>query len=181
MEKFVPASSHKLSEISLITNTDGIHSESILLGYIAEEPFVVLSAWINKYIISGYKKVLYPVGYCTFEYTIFIKDIGSRYSPANIIKHCYSDISSFESLNPQLELALLDSDGKKNEQFTLLSGILEDNEEIQKAIDYQDAVTATININSVLSILKNHDYGVDEQADYLMAYILKSAIEKIYD
>ena len=83
---------HKLTEISITINTDGIHSENALVGYIAEDPFVVLCAWIDKYIISFYNQKIYPVGYCSFKYTIKIKDIGSIYEPSNISKSYYRDI-----------------------------------------------------------------------------------------
>ena len=64
MESYTVCDFHKLTEVSLITNEDGIHTKETVIGYVAEEPFVVLTAWINKYIISAYNDKLYPIGYC---------------------------------------------------------------------------------------------------------------------
>ena len=117
---------HKLTQISIVENTDGIHNEDTIIGYIAEDPFVVLSAWINKYLISYYNEKLYPVGYCSFKYTIKIKDVGSMYEPRNIMNNTsyFRDIDSFENMNNIIKIAML-TQKEKDEYFSLLSLILE--------------------------------------------------------
>lgn len=179
---------HKLTEISITINTDGIHSENALVGYIAEDPFVVLCAWIDKYIISFYNQKIYPVGYCSFKYTIKIKDIGSIYEPSNISKSYYRDIESFEDLNEITKVALLTKDDK-DEYYRLLQSSLDSIPDLQKAIDCQDIINSIYNtyqddterIKYVLDLAKNHIYGKDYKLDLLMAYIIKASIEKTYE
>lgn len=179
---------HRLTEVSITINTDGIHSENALVGYIAEDPFVVLCAWIDKYIISFYNQQMYPVGFCSFKYTIKIKDIGSIYEPSNIPKSYYRDIDSFEELNKVIEVALLSKDDKE-EYYRLLQSSLQSMPDIQKAIDNQDIIKSIYDtyeddndrVQHILDATKNHIYGKDYKMDLLMAYVTKRAIEKSYE
>ena len=188
MEIFKGINIHHLTEVSIITNTDGIHSKEEVVGYIAEEPFVVLTAWINKYLISSYNERLYPVGFCSFSYTIGLKDIGSRYHPSNLTKHYFSDLSSFESMVCSIKVAEL-YDSNKDEQFRLLSSILENRPDIQKAIDCQSYIDALNDkddlkqdyIVKIMDTLKSIDFGIDPDLDCLASYIFKQAIENIND
>lgn len=180
---------HRLTEISIITNTDGIHSSDTIVGYIAEDPFVVLCSWIDKYIISFYNQKIYPVGHCSFEYTVKIKDIGSIYEPANISKFHYRDIESFENLNGIMHLAIL-TEQDKEEYYRLLKSSLDSIPDIQKAIDNQDIINSIYNtykgnnerIKCILDLAKTTNvYGKDYKIDLLIAYAIKVSIEKSYE
>lgn len=180
---------HKLTEISVTINTDGIHSEDALVGYIAEDPFVVLCTWIDRYIISYYNQKIYPVGYCSFPYTIKIKDIGSIYEPSNLgSKVYYRDIESFENMNRIMNTVIL-TNKDRDEYYRLLSASLESIPDLQKAIDSQDIVKSIYGsykddndrVQNMLGILRDHTYGKDYKMDLLMSYIAKRSIEKSYE
>ena len=188
MESYTVCDFHKLTEVSLITNEDGIHTKETVIGYVAEEPFVVLTAWINKYIISAYNDKLYPIGYCSFKHTIGLRDAGSVYSPRNLIKHYFCDLSSFESMNPAIELAALD-EYSEDEQLKLLSSILQGRPDVQKAIDCQTYIDALNDkddckqdyIVKIMDTLKDIKFGLDPEMDFLAAYVMKRAVENIND
>lgn len=180
---------HKLTAISVTINTDGIHSEDALVGYIAEDPFVVLCTWVDRYIISYYNQKIYPVGYCSFPYTIKIKDIGSIYEPSNLgSKVYYRDIESFENMNRIMNTVILTNENR-DEYYRLLSASLESIPDLQKAIDSQDIVKSIYGsykddndrVQNMLGILRDHTYGEDYKMDLLMSYVAKRSIEKSYE
>lgn len=147
---------HNLTEVSLISNTDGIHTDKTIIGYVVEEPFVVLTAFITKYFVSEYNETLYPMGYCRYKYSIGIKSLGNCYHPSNFAKPTYSHLTSFESINSSIfDLASLDNNKKHiSEYFDMLKTIKTNNPTIQKAIDCVDIINT--------AIITKDDLGPDE-------------------
>ena len=87
---------HDLTEITLRENYDGIHVREQVIGYIAEEPFCVLTELLCQYYVSLYDIVeIFPAGFFPGEYTIGIRNVGSKYSLDNFVKHPYYEISRF--------------------------------------------------------------------------------------
>lgn len=87
---------HDLTEITLRENYDGIHVRETVIGYIAEEPFCVLTELLCRYYVSQYDIVeVFPVGFFRGNYTIGIRNVGSKYSLDNFVKHPYYEVSRF--------------------------------------------------------------------------------------
>lgn len=137
---------HRLTLVRLVENKDGIHKQVKDIGFIAEEPFVVLSIFLNKYFVQSYCGVeLYPIGYCSFSYAIEIEDVGDRYIPRNMCKPAFHDIVSFERLNSDMMLlAYMNKETDKDkyiEYINLLSGVKDTINDIQLAIDVQNIIS----------------------------------------
>ena len=87
---------HDLTEITLRENYDGIHVKETVIGYIAEEPFCVLTELLCRYYVSQYDIVeVFPVGFFPGNYTIGIRNVGNKYLLDNFVKHPYYEVSRF--------------------------------------------------------------------------------------
>ena len=103
---------HDLTEITLRENYDGIHVKETVIGYIAEEPFCVLTELLSQYYISQYDLVeIFPAGFFSGKYTIGIRNIGSKYSLDNFTKHPYYEVCRFlKYKKDSISLAEIDTD-----------------------------------------------------------------------
>lgn len=188
---------HRLTLVRLVENKDGIHKQVKEIGLIAEEPFVVLSVFLNKYFVQSYCGTeLYPIGYCSFKYTIEIEDIGNRYLPRNICKPAFHDIASFENLNEDMILlAHIDKDtniDKYREYINLLSGAKESISDLQLAIDTQNLVSITEmqiedpdlyrdNIRSVINDYWSDNYKIASLIRFIYQYSIDELNSYNYD
>lgn len=137
---------HKLTEVVLRHNYDGIHATDTIIGYIAEEPICVLSELILKYYVSKYSTHdIFPVGFFGWDYTLAINDAGYRYSLNNFVKHAYHDISEFiEHNKPYIELAEVDKDSNPdivNKYIDLINSSMSDDKiPVSQAIFYNGII-----------------------------------------
>lgn len=129
----------RLTEISLVHNIDGVHTESSVLGYVADEPFCVLSSLLTKYFICGYDKELYPMMMVSYKFALYIRDAGRRYTPNNTSKFQYHDVENLIIDSDTMYLAKVSTYGKEygNEYLNMLNQMRGNIIPIQKAIDCQ--------------------------------------------
>lgn len=162
-ELFIPPKlGHRLTEVSLVSTHYGTDRNIKVLGYIAEEPYVVLVELLSSYFVSGYYEELYPLYNTSLKHTLFIRDYGNRYEPFNFSKTQFHDLSTFQNITSDLRLARIISDPSDNnasektladakEYMDTLAIIRNNNPVIQKAIDQTD----------LLDIYKIHDDDTD--------------------
>ena len=134
---------HNLTEISLIENYDGIHSREIILGYVAEEPFCVLTEMLTKYYISRYnEEEIFPVGYFSSKYTLGIRNVGSRYELDNFTKHAYHDLCRFIKYKTRLKAAEVGIVEDIDNEYTnlLVHSSSNGNRDIELAIKYSEII-----------------------------------------
>ena len=161
-----------VTRVSLITNTDGIHTELDIIQYVTEDPIVVLTKLIGSHFVSQYnKKTLYPMSGVSFDYSLAIDYIGDYYDPATVkpsnILLSIDDLIKFnrDMINKALfkyednELNDMTEDHQVSirtaitEYFEVLSKIKDDNSDIQFAIDFYDV------LNGILC--KEEEYDAD--------------------
>lgn len=181
----------RLTSINLVENIDGIHKTVKNIGYVAEEPFVVLAVLLNKYFIQSYcGQELYPVGYCSFKYSLSIEDEGDRRRPRNLYKGAVHDITSFESLNEDLlMLACIDKlyyNPQYEEYLKLLSNSKDSIEDLQLAIDHQDIISSmkygadkTYKSN-IKDIVNKYGFGDDCRISSLVRFVYQYFVENYY-
>lgn len=134
-----------LTKITLITNTDGIHTTEELVGYVAEQDFCILCDMINRYYVSKYNDVeLFPANFFSGKYTIGIYNLGSRYNLDNFVKSFYPDMPRFLYNHNILELAEIDDEDidTVKEYVTFLNNRADEIESIKEAIEYSSAIKA---------------------------------------
>ena len=174
---------NKLTKVSMITNTDGVHTSEELIGYIAEDPFIVFTILINKYAISYYDERIYPMALCSFSNSLKIEDCGSIYSYNNIDKRYFNNIDSFISI----------------EEFTLFANILSNEDlkynhltiSLQKAIDLQDFADMKFewdqdyNINrvmrNIMTKISSFEFGQDYETDMMISYVIRQCLTAHWD
>jgi hypothetical protein len=174
----------RLTSINLVENTDGVHKSIKNIGYVAEEPFVVLSVLLNSYFIQSYcGNELYPVGYCSFKYSLSIEDEGDRRIPRNLCKCVFHDLKSFKDLNSDMfARAYIDAGYNKTqygEYITLLSKSKDSIDDLQVAINMQDAIQdSTLHgqdwksyISIIKSIIIKYGFCGDIRKESLARYI----------
>ena len=134
-----------LTKITLITNTDGVHTIEEVIGYVAEQDFCILSDMINQYYISKYNDIeLFPANFFSGKYTIGIYNLGSRYDLDNFVKSYYPDMPRFIYNHKILERAEIDNDDidMVKEYATFLNNRADEIESIKEAIEYSSAIKA---------------------------------------
>lgn len=134
-----------LTKITLITNTDGIHTTEELVGYVAEQDFCILCDMVNRYYVSKYNDVeLFPANFFSGKYTIGIYNLGSRYNLDNFVKSFYPDMPRFLYNHNILELAEIDDEDidTVKEYVTFLNNRADEIESIKEAIEYSSAIKA---------------------------------------
>lgn len=160
-----------LTGIYLVTNLDGVHKEKELIGYIDEDPFVVLHQLLSKYYVSGYgDDDLYPIFMAGYKYSILIKNEGDSYDYANINKPKVRDIEAFYHRYTKMNLAKI-SDEYSEEYLNLLSMATNSNPDLQEAIDLQDYKINLSEIDNL--VLKGNKLKL---ASYLLGTYLKSKL-----
>lgn len=150
----------RATEVVLNTNLDGIHCKKTVVGYINEDPFVVLTAWLNEYIISGYDDEFYPINYSSFKNTITLNTIEDRYSYANIIRHSICDLTEFERFYPEIRSCKLTEENDR-EQTMLLQSVINSFPVLGKAVQF----------HSIIDIIDNKDITKVSIATYLQSII----------
>jgi len=181
----------RLTSINLVENVDGIHKTVKNIGYVAEEPFVVLAVLLNKYFIQSYcGQELYPVGYCSFKYSISIEDEGDRRRPRNLYKGAIHDTTSFESLNEDLlMLACIDKlyyNPQYEEYLKLLSNSKDSIEDLQLAIDHQDIISSMkygvdkTYKSTIKDIVDKYGFGDDCRISSLVRFVYQYFVEIYY-
>lgn len=195
---------HRLTEVSLISTKYGTDRDIRILGYIAEDPYVVFVELFKKYFVSVYKEELYPLCNTQLKHTLSIKDVGNRYEPFNFSKAQFHDITSFTSLVSSLELAKIINDpndnkaskktlGDAEEYNQTLEIIKENNPIVKKAMD-QVSLLRIYRIegndpdaNGGIDYLKNrinliHKYSTDDyETMALLSHIMKMVVDISYD
>lgn len=130
---------NRLSGIYLVTNLDGTHTEKELIGYIDQHPFIVLHQLISGYYISGYSNdILYPAYLAPFKYSLYIKDEGYSYNYRNIDRVKIKDIEAFTDVYSDILDLCKVSDNNAEEYLNLLQMCLNNNKDLQSAIDLAD-------------------------------------------
>lgn len=181
----------RLTSINLVENVDGIHKTVKNIGYVAEEPFVVLAVLLNKYFIQSYcGQELYPVGYCSFKYSLSIEDEGDRRRPRNLYKGAIYDITSFESLNEDLlKRAFIDRlyyNPQYEEYLKLLSNSKDSIEDLQLAIDHQDIISSMkydadkTYKSTIKDIVDKYGFGDDCRISSLVRFVYQYFVENYY-
>lgn len=181
----------RLTSINLVENVDGIHKTVKNIGYVAEEPFVVLAVLLNKYFIQSYcGQELYPVGYCSFKYSLSIEDEGDRRRPRNLYKGAVHDATSFESLNEDLlMLACIDKlyyNPQYEEYLKLLSNSKDSIEDLQLAIDHQDIISSMkydadkTYKSTIKDIVDKYGFGDDCRISSLVRFVYQYFVEIYY-
>lgn len=181
----------RLTSINLVENVDGIHKTVKNIGYVAEEPFVVLAVLLNKYFIQSYcGQELYPVGYCSFKYSLSIEDEGDRRRPRNLCKGVIHDITSFESLNEDLlKRAYIDKlycKSQYEEYLKLLSNSKDSIDDLQLAIDHQDIISSMkygadkTYKSTIKDIVDKYGFGDDCRISSLVRFVYQYFVENYY-
>lgn len=191
----------RATEVVLNTNLDGIHCKKTVVGYINEDPFVVLTAWLNEYIISGYDDEFYPINYSSFKNTITLNTIEDRYSYANIIRHSICDLTEFERFYPEIRSCKL-TEEKDREQTMLLQSVINSFPVLEKAVQFHNIIdiidiiditkispatylqTIVADIYSKVSSLKEYTDEYIINLSSIISYIMKKTnrdISKKYD
>lgn len=178
---FIPRTNgSRLTEVSLISTKYGTDRNIKVLGYIAEEPYVVLVELIASYFVSGYNEELYPLCNTSLKHTLFIKDYGNRYEPMNFARPQFHDIDSFivltgsdlrltRIIDPKEEDMYENSEKHmmhRKEYLNTLNIIRKTNPIIQKAINQVE----------LLDIYKIYD---NDRDDDTKLSLLKSRINKL--
>lgn len=181
----------RLTSVNLVENVDGIHKTVKNIGYVADEPFVVLSVLLNEYFIQSYcGQELYPVGYCSFKYSLSIEDEGDRRRPRNLCKGAIHDIISFGSLNEDLLLLACIDKINRNDQYkeylNLLTGPKDSIEDLQLAIDHQNIVSTMTCYSrddmseyatDIRNIIMKYGFGEDSRVKSLVRFVYQYFIE----
>lgn len=169
--KLEPEIPRTLTGIYLVINLDGVHKDKELIGYIDEDPFVVLHQLLSKFYISGYNNdELYPIFMAGYKYSILIKNEGDSYDYANINKPKVRDIEAFYHRYTKMNLAKIDN--KYSEEYlNLLSMATNSNPDLQEAIDLQDYKIELSKIDN--EVLKNNKLKL---ISYLMGTYLKTKL-----
>lgn len=197
-----PKMGHRLTEVSLISTKYGTDRDIKILGYIAEEPYVVLVNLFSSYFVSGYNEELYPLYNTSLKHTLFIRDYGNRYEPFNFSKSQFHDLESFILLTEDLRLTEIINDpdddnatektlSDAKEYMDTLAIIKNNNPIIQKAIDQLELleiykVHDDDSEKTKLEFLKNRInelnlyVGDDYETMALLSYIMKSIVENMY-
>ena len=136
---------HSLTKITLRENYDGIHVKETTIGYVAEEPFCVLTELLCDYYVSKYCiNEIFPLGFFSGKYSLGIYDVGSRYDLDNFVKHAYHDLSRFLKYCGPKDLgraAILSEDSLSSEYIGLLNTAVNNGDlSIQLAIEYNDII-----------------------------------------
>lgn len=144
---------NRLSGIYLVINLDGTHTEKELVGYIDQHPFIVLHQLLSNYYISGYgDDILYPAYLAPFKYSLYIKDEGYSYNYSNIDKPKIKDIDVFSNVySDTLDFCKV-SDNNTEEYLNLLQMCLNNNKDLQSAIDLADFDGSVIEENKEDSV-----------------------------
>lgn len=190
---------NKLTKVSMIINTDGVHTSEELIGYIAEDPFVVFTILINKYAISYYNERIYPMALCSFSNSLKIEDCGSIYSYNNMDKRYFNNIDSFISIEDDVLIKARLTEDKRTEEFTLFANILSNEDlkcnhltiSLQKAIDLQDFAEMKFewdqdyNINrvmrNIMTKISSFEFGQDYETDMMISYVIKQCLTAHWD
>lgn len=181
----------RLTSVNLVENVDGIHKTVKNIGYVADEPFVVLSILLNNYFIQSYcEQELYPVGYCSFKYSLSIEDEGDRRRPRNLCKGAIHDIISFESLNEDLLSLACINKINRNDQYkeylNLLTGPKDSIEDLQLAIDHQNIVSTMTcysrddmseYVTDIRNIIMKYGFSEDSRVKSLVRFVYQYFIE----
>ena len=199
-----PKLGHRLTEVSLISTHYGKDRDIKVLGYIAEEPYVIFVELFSSYFVSGYYEELYPLYNTSLKHTLFIRDYGNRYEPFNFSKPQFHDISSFKNLAHDLKLAEIINDPSDNkasektladakEYMDTLAIIKNNNPVVQKAIDQVELLEIykihdeDTDYNNKVEFLKNRISMIEKHItdDYetmaLLNYIMKMIIDVVYN
>lgn len=130
---------NRLSGIYLVTNLDGAHTEKEMIGCIDQHPFIVLHQLLSSYYISGYgNDILYPAYLAPFKYSLYIKDEGYSYNYRNIDRAKIKDIDVFCNVYSDIMDLCKVSDNNTEEYLNLLQMCLNNNKDLQSAIDLAD-------------------------------------------
>lgn len=174
---------HNLTQISMVKNIDGVHTEKTTIGYIAADPEVVLDYFLLYCFVSGYNNELYPIYETPFNYSISIEDAGRVDGFYNADKLKVFDIDTFIDLyNDQLQLAT--PSNTVSEMYTerdlidtymsTLKNIANSNKDIELAIDAQTVIEKGVyckSIKEVSQLFKS--YPSHEKLIRYMVYTLK--------
>jgi hypothetical protein len=157
---------YPLTQVSLISNIDGAHTQTTVIGYIALPAFTVLSAMLTTHVISWYNDPLYPSCMVPGKYSLSIRNVGSMYSyHTTSLRPIYTDIISFASNSGDLLERAQINTNTKDEYLGILVNIKANNHTIQKAINAQ-------------KILREVD--IDENATDLVEYV-KTKCERLLE
>ena len=161
-----------LTKITLITNTDGVHTTEEVIGYVAEQDFCILSDMINQYYISKYNDIeLFPANFFSGKYTIGIYNLGSRYDLDNFVKSYYPDMPRFIYNHKILERAEIDNDDidMVKEYATFLNNRADEIESIKEAIEYKKKHNiCRIKLNYVvIKNINDSKSDIDKMVEYL--------------
>lgn len=167
---------HSLTKITLRENYDGIHVKETTIGYVAEEPFCVLTELLCDYYVSKYCiNEIFPLGFFSGKYSLGIYDVGSRYDLDNFVKHAYHDLSRFLKYCGSKDLgkaAILSEDSLSSEYIGLLNTAVNNGDlSIQLAIEYND----------IIQNVQRKDESVSDYNKRIHQYFLEQDIEKMHD
>lgn len=167
---------HSLTKITLRENYDGIHVKETTIGYVAEEPFCVLTELLCDYYVSKYCiNEIFPLGFFSGKYSLGIYDVGSRYDLDNFVKHAYHDLSRFLKYCGPKDLgkaAILSEDSLSSEYISLLNTAVNNGDlPIQLAIEYND----------IIQNVQRKDESVSDYNKRIHQYFLEQDIEKMHD
>lgn len=167
---------HSLTKITLRENYDGIHVKETTIGYVAEEPFCVLTELLCDYYVSKYCiNEIFPLGFFSGKYSLGIYDVGSRYDLDNFVKHAYHDLSRFLKYCGPKDLgkaAILSEDSLSSEYIGLLNTAVNNGDlPIQLAIKYND----------IIQNVQRKDESVSDYNKRIHRYFLEQDIEKMHD
>ena len=117
MYTFISDKRHNASAVYLVHNVDGVHTEKELLGYIAQDSFVVLAYTIGKYYVSKYNEcIIFPAFSVSFDYSLEIKNIGDMHSAGNIALPKFYDFECMnELIQYKAELAFINLHSKQTQ------------------------------------------------------------------
>ena len=172
---------HNITQIDMIYNKDGIHGSTVPIGCVDENSFVVLTNLITRYFVSSYNnQELYPISFCSFPWTISIKNLGNKYYPNNFTIHSYESLSCFEKLNEnKLQNASIDKMSNcTSEYLNLLKSAKNRIPSVQKAIDLQ-SILQIPNGKNIFDHLKTYECD-DEETMLLLINKFKTEIENKY-
>lgn len=196
-----------ITKISLITNTDGIHTESDTIHFVQEEPIVILTKLIGSHYISQYnKKSLYPMNIVGFDYSLAIDYVGDYYDPATLvpfkpflsiddfIMFARNEINKAKFKYDDEELSKKTEDEKiaielgAKDYFDSLGKVKENDPCIQFAIDHHDALNSLLCVDedqvskyiSIIDMYVNRQLSLhDGESVKLIRYMYRTAYSRI--
>ena len=168
-----------LTKVCLVYNEDGVHRKEELIGYVIEEPFVVLTYFLCSHFVSTYKEELYPIGYTGFKHSLAIYDEGNYNLHRNFTKSAFANMHDFIRLNQDMiDLANTTnySDAVTTEYLGYLALAKDRIPDIQQAIDWVE-VLGLIDTDSVLKLLNEvftvlNSIGVENVNKNLLTLII---------